>query len=524
MRIVARRCLPLLVACLTLAVACEPGEKAGDVVDLQLQLFQPAEPDPFGRGGSNFKVAALELLGSREGTLIFSGVVDFDQSAEGVTTLHLPEITGAQSELSFPIEGVTLALNGYNIGGGLIAQGVAQPVDLVLDQPVNASMLFTRLDTCSELGATLPQGRWGHTATLLGSGKILVFGGAAVLSRGEPDTALSAPLLFDPQTREVKALETAGLTKRVFHTATAIEGGVVIAGGLNDSGALVGEAVFFDDEQEAFTHEYNLIEARAAHAAVARVDGVVLAGGVVGETGAGLGSIPGLVQLPSANDLKATASVELLPPGGGTPIALDDLPGGARAFLAVGALDNANAVFAGGIGEAGVSDAVDWFPHDATAATLTPLGTARMGAATLASDGSVLLLGGTEGSGDPLSTGVLISAGGAPGDPPTVEATPAMDNPRSGFGIAALANGKVVALAGLAESQVQTRFASYAEVFDGEEFETTGTLRVPRGFGSVTELTDGRVVLIGGLAVDQDSGETEVLDSIELYVTARILP
>ena len=527
--------LRCLAACLALAGGCDPGEQAGDVVQLQLALDQPAEPDPFGRGGSTYKVAGLKLMGTAGGVVVFSEVVDFDQSAEGLTTLQIPEITGARGELSFPIADVTLTLNGYNGSGELVSQGVSQPVDLVLGLPVDASMLFTRLDTCSKLGVSMTRARWGHTATLTDQGTVLVFGGAASIVDGAPGTKpaepgvyeiLAEPELYDPQAGTIESLPITGLAARMFHTAIRVANGVLIAGGLGEDGAPVNSAVLYDTVRNAVTSQYSLEKPRAAHAVAEHQDGIFFGGGLVSTTGAGIGAMPGLVQLPGGGGaLEATASAEVLDLTGDSSGEIDDLPGGARAFPVAVNFQGTSIVVAGGLGPARPSGAVDWYPDGGMAETIHTLATPRLLAAAYSNDaGSAMVVGGTDASGASLADGVSLAPGAADGDAPVVTAAPAMDVERSGFGIAALASGKLVALAGLAESQLQTRFASYAEVYDGEAFVTTGALRVPRGFGTVTALSDGRVVVIGGLALDQDSGETEVLDSIELYVTARDLP
>jgi WD40 repeat protein len=70
--------------------------------------------------------------------------------------------------------------------------------------------------------------RYGHTATLLPDGRVLLTGGT-----NSTDGRISSTEIFDPNTRSFTAAANM-LHDRVFHTATLLpSGGVLIYGGLD---------------------------------------------------------------------------------------------------------------------------------------------------------------------------------------------------------------------------------------------------------------------------------------------------
>src|SRR5215472_3045741 len=77
---------------------------------------------------------------------------------------------------------------------------------------------------------TMTQARWGHSATLLPDGRVLVAGGI-----GSIDTISSAEI-YDPDTTNWYPTASMG-EPRAFHTATALPGGdVLVTGGIGAAG------------------------------------------------------------------------------------------------------------------------------------------------------------------------------------------------------------------------------------------------------------------------------------------------
>ena len=81
------------------------------------------------------------------------------------------------------------------------------------------------------LTGRLSVSRTWHTATMLPTGKVLVFGGIDAAG-----TVIAKPEIFDPSTQQFQSINIPGLTARARHTATVLSTGeVLIAGGTPDA-------------------------------------------------------------------------------------------------------------------------------------------------------------------------------------------------------------------------------------------------------------------------------------------------
>jgi len=136
------------------------------------------------------------------------------------------------------------------------------------------------------LAAELAVPRYGHTATVLADGRILIVGGLT------PDPICAAPPcaieeveVFDPIVGETRAVDEipGGVHD---HTATLIAGGrVLVTGGVNSEGDLRADAYLFDPEVEALVPTRSLGRPRAEHTAAELCDGTVLLVGGLSEDG-----------------------------------------------------------------------------------------------------------------------------------------------------------------------------------------------------------------------------------------------
>jgi hypothetical protein len=117
--------------------------------------------------------------------------------------------------------------------------------------------------------------RAGHTATLLGSGQVLVVGGNGV--SGGTLTLLASAELYDPTVGTFAA--TGSLTvARYNHTATLLTNGMaLIAGGL-DVVALA-SAELYDPSAGTFTATGSMVAGRDSHTATLLGNGEVLIAG-----------------------------------------------------------------------------------------------------------------------------------------------------------------------------------------------------------------------------------------------------
>jgi hypothetical protein len=118
----------------------------------------------------------------------------FQDSFREVATLRLilqvPGSDPVQTELSpaanefeleaSPGEGLIVRLEGLGPDGQvLLASGQSAPFSLGPDQPAQVDVLFARVGEFTPLLGTLSHPRFGHSASVLSDGRVLIFGGAA---------------------------------------------------------------------------------------------------------------------------------------------------------------------------------------------------------------------------------------------------------------------------------------------------------------------------------------------------------
>ena len=128
-------------------------------------------------------------------------------------------------------------------------------------------------------GSWLPA-REGHTATVLGDGKVLITGGFT-----EESDDLDTAEVYDPATGLFTALTALMTAPRTNHTATALQNGkVLIAGGAFHSGSAQNSAELYDPATHTFTAlGVTMSTRRQAHAAALLPNGqVLLTGGLDG--------------------------------------------------------------------------------------------------------------------------------------------------------------------------------------------------------------------------------------------------
>jgi len=126
----------------------------------------------------------------------------------------------------------------------------------------------------SETGSMGPA-RWGHRATLLANGKVLITGFYSKIAK-----------IYDPASSEFRLVGAMVHKHGVYSTATRLDDGrVLIVGGSETPGS----AEIFDPESEEFVEVCSLRFPRSAHSATLMADGrVLVAGGEVGPKYAGL--------------------------------------------------------------------------------------------------------------------------------------------------------------------------------------------------------------------------------------------
>jgi WD40 repeat protein len=325
---------------------------------------------------------------------------------------------------------------------------------------------------------SLATARWGHTATLLLDGKVLVAGGI-----DSSFIAFASAELYDPATGTWTATGNLA-TARYGHTATLLPNGkVLVAGGAGDSDSLA-SAELYDPATGIWTTTGSLLNVRAGHTATLLPNGKVLVAG-------GLNSISGTL-----------ASAELYDPATGTWTATGSLTTPRYAHTAT-LLPNGKVLVAGGF-DVAIAELYD--PSTGIWTTTGSLAIAReFPTATLLPNGKVLLAGGAGDRGYVASAELYDPATGI------WATTGSLVNVRAGHTATLLPNGKVL-VAGGYNGFV---YLASAELYDPATgiWTTTGSLANARTVPTATLLSNGKVLAAAGA---DDSG---ALASAELYAS-----
>jgi hypothetical protein len=372
----------------------------------------------------------------------------------------------------------------------VIASPTAQPAD-------SATATVTVVNSGFTPTGSMHTPRSGHSAILLGDGRLLVVG-----SDGNAE-------LFDPLTGTFSVTGTMN-TPRSGASFTLLQDGKVLSAGGFGSGTSelprLTSAEIYDPQSGSFTFTGNMNDARVLHTATLLKDGsVLITGGTDKSDGGGA----------------ATASAELYDPSTGTFTPTGSMNSD-RAQHTATLLNSGKVLIAGGWNghAADAADDPPWDPlfaelFDPSSETFISTGsmsTTRIGhTATLLADGKVLLLGGIPGIQD------IHSQPPAPQyaeiyDPST-QAFSGLDDlsvSRQGYSVTLLHSGEVLLTGG----KILDLVVPTTELLNPTigSLNATGSLGAERVGHTATLLNDGRVLVTGGA-----DAKGNILASAELY-------
>ena len=413
-------------------------------------------------------------------------------------------------------------------GNGLPA-GAATAFGTTADPPPPNVYSFLRT-------GNLGTARYGHTATLLANGKVLVAGGQGASS------ALNSAELYDPATGTF-AYTGSMSAARVNHTATALPNGkVLITGGSISS--VVSE--LYDPVTGTFSDSGSMLTTRSGHTATMLYTGKVLIAGGTSSDGRDEIYDPsnGSFTPTLSTTMRFFHTATLLSDGrvlivggsatsGGVPLNTGEVydPIG-NTFTATGTLTAARknhtatntgvVQLVGGIDSSGNSlgstetydSSMNAFTYSANGA---PYATAKHAAFVIPSVDAIVITGGRASNGSSLNT-----TGG-------ISTNIILSDARASHTATILPDERVLIVGGNNGSEAAPTPSDSAELFDsnvpvntfpravqGDFFATVGAMTDGRYSHTATQLPNGKVLVAGG-SVGSSSGCSYELSSAELY-------
>ena len=241
----------------------------------------------------------------------------------------------------------------------------------------NGASLYDSVTGVLSAPGNMTTARGGHTATLLMNGKVLVAGGADQYPGG---TGSASAELYDPSTGAFTQTGSMAVA-RFRHTATLLQNGkVLITGGTSlDSSSPTATAEVYDPATGTFTVTGGMTTAREDHTATLLADGKVLIAG-------GEGPVTG------SSELRPTATVEVYDPSTGLFSTTGSMTA-PRSLHTATLLPSGLVLIAGGGDENSTAEVYD--PATGSFSITGGMEIGRSGhTATLLPNGSVLVAGG----------------------------------------------------------------------------------------------------------------------------------
>ena len=354
-----------------------------------------------------------------------------------------------------------------------------------------AEVFLSASATFSSVGRmTAP--RTSHTATMLKDGTVLIAGGSPAViinPRGfsaNINGALDSAEIYQPLQKKFSGSSQAMNTARSQHTATLLnDGKVLLAGGLDNNGAVIASAEIYDPATGNFTLTGSMLTPRFLHSATLLDDGTVL---IAGGYNAGiLETDSAEIYVPASGKFEPTKGPMTTPRGFQTAIKLHD-----GDVLIMG----------GEFNQTDLLSAELYVPATRTFSATGDLKIARVAAtATLLNDDQILVAGG--GSFDDVNLNFVESFGSAEfynaaGSPSG--ALSFMTDPRVGHTATRMANGKVLIAGGEVLYLITPAVLNSTELYhqDTGQFTRGPAMSTTRWLHTATTLKSGQVLVAGG--------------------------
>jgi len=228
---------------------------------------------------------------SHTATLLQSGAV---LVAGGASSLDLGATVFASAELYDP------AAKGFSVTGSLAIERYGHTATLLQDgrvlivggadstqQSLAGAELYDPASGTFALTGSMNVDREANTATLLTNGEILIAGGVSSAGGG---TVQNTAELYDPSSGLFNF--TGAMTAaRDGHTATLLaNGSVLIAGGVDNDGNVLATTEVYDPATAQFSASASMTTSRYGHFAASLGNGDVLLGGGIDNAGSSLAS------------------------------------------------------------------------------------------------------------------------------------------------------------------------------------------------------------------------------------------
>lgn len=367
--------------------------------------------------GSHLAVVGMTAAGLQNGNVLLSGGVRNDGAYSNLLELidsdTLRIRAAGQMKYARALQTMTVLQDGCSvlIAGGAVNGGTFEVQYLChpeLTRKISRALghgdVAVSLPMTSDFGP-LRVARYGHTATLLADGRVLLVGGfTGSLTPSEDRSDITATAeIYDPATRQSTAVGSMSVP-RAYHTATLLKSGkVLIAGGYQQNKSLDSMELFDPATGKFRTLRLSMKSGRSSHTAAVLSDGSVLIAG-----GFGL-------------DNKAVATAEVLSADVSRTISVSTMET-ARGGHSMTVLENGlvllaggSDLYAGGVINSIRSEHVRYLAeaeiYDPKNATFTPVGSLRYGRAyqpaVAIPRGRVLVLGGM-GAKDKVDEAALI--------------------------------------------------------------------------------------------------------------------